>query len=204
MNMDMYHYAGLNPVKLVDPDGNYEKDVHFDLTYFLGIKAGLDSKTAYEIAQANQNVDDSSKTGPMPWQGGEKACRGYHFCTPERLAELKLQAENGGNNAKGTYLHAIQDSKYAHKPYIKNAHHIKDGRAPDKTYNDPKKAMKMALDTFETIKALTGTKGKLSAKDYEAIEAFNRATNESDKIKILENALGGKIPEYKKPKEKRE
>src|SRR5947209_4115396 len=79
---NLYRYVNNNATNLRDPSGTYEIDVHFYMTYFLGVALGLDDATtgfvhhffakcggddvmkveekqnvAYMIAWADENVD---------------------------------------------------------------------------------------------------------------------------------------------------
>jgi RHS repeat-associated protein len=60
---DAYLYASGDPVNHSDPTGLYQSDVHYYLTYFLGIAAGIDQEDARIIALATQYIDDN----PLTW-----------------------------------------------------------------------------------------------------------------------------------------
>lgn len=56
----------------------------------------------------------------------------------------------------GGYLHALQDS-YSHAGFGPTWGHASQGHAPDKTYNDPKKANVMARASYDAIIGSKGT-----------------------------------------------
>jgi hypothetical protein len=209
-----YSYCSNNPIAYKDPTGHYEKDVHHDLTYFLAVKAGIDSDTAGIIAQYNQYTDEDKDTKSMvvdkPWTGDkyEKQRQSYHFASNERLTELDKNVtginEKGTNydpKEIGTYLHVMQDSKYSHKEFVDKGETKHLTTAPDKTYNDPEKANKMANETFDYLKKASGTNYQLTKEDLQVIDAFNKEKDENKKKEILEKALGNKqkLPEYAAP-----
>lgn len=63
---DPYAYAAHDPVRLTDPSGLYETDIHFYMMYFLARVSGLSESTSLTIAQASQFVDDNQATRPLP------------------------------------------------------------------------------------------------------------------------------------------
>lgn len=77
---DPYLYASGDPVNKIDPRGLYEEDVHYYLTYFLALVAGLTEQQALVIALANRYIDDNPFTEPFGRLGGNVwARRLYHF-----------------------------------------------------------------------------------------------------------------------------
>lgn len=60
-----YAYVSNNPLTNVDRLGLYEEDIHYYMTYFLALAAGVDPRRAYIIATAAQYVDDNPITQPM-------------------------------------------------------------------------------------------------------------------------------------------
>lgn len=63
--LNPYLYVGNNPLNKVDPYGLYQTDMHYYMTYFLAITAGIDSDNARRIALATQFVDVNEYTAPM-------------------------------------------------------------------------------------------------------------------------------------------
>lgn len=60
-----YEYAGSNPLVKIDPLGLYQSDVHYYMTYFLAITAGLGAEDARVMALATQYIDDNPDTQPV-------------------------------------------------------------------------------------------------------------------------------------------
>ena len=186
-DLNLYTYVSNSPLNAVDPFGLYEEDVHHDLTYFLARKAGFAVSAAQRLAASNQGIDDSS--GSCPVVCGEEARRDWHFTTQERRAELWQGALDGSTDALGRYLHALQDS-YSHEGFGPRVGHARAGKAPDKTYNDPEKANRMARDTYNFLREyLQRITGRPVPDHWERIrdqvDRFNRARTASEKKKIL-------------------
>ena len=146
-----YTYTRNNPLRAVDPDGRYRRDVHLDLTRVLAAAAGFDSPTAVAIATADVATDSgfrSSTTaaGIVLGSGGD-----YHFTSPRRRQELRrLAFSSRSAEAIGMYLHALQDS-YSHEGYTASLGHLRDGTRPDITAEDPPKALNMARETYKEL-----------------------------------------------------
>ncbi len=62
---DAYAYGGSDPINRIDPDGLYQLDVHYYMTFFLAATAGHDLQDAWTIALAAQHVDDNPLTRPV-------------------------------------------------------------------------------------------------------------------------------------------
>jgi len=60
-----YIYVSNNPLTNLDPLGLYQIDVHYYMTFFLAITAGVDVDIARQIALATQYIDDNPVTRPM-------------------------------------------------------------------------------------------------------------------------------------------
>lgn len=75
-----YRYAGSSPVMRMDPLGLYDEAVHYYMTYFLAVVAGLPERQAKTIALAAQYVDDNPRTSPTELPGmAMGAWSDYHF-----------------------------------------------------------------------------------------------------------------------------
>lgn len=220
--LNKYRYALNNPLRFVDKNGLYEKDVHELLTRALAIGAGFEVSAATRIAAANQGTDDSPDTGPFT---SRKARELWHFTTEKRRQELesgvndrisKPSLFNGystGNTLDllGMYLHTVQDS-FSHEGFGPKAGQLWPpwtGSTPDKTYNDPAKADRMAKATFDALvkaaskfaKAQSGLQiGKPVAweKIEPYVQAFNRAKTDEDKAKAIDGLLQYVLGEYNK------
>ncbi|MFP6819696.1 DUF6765 family protein, partial [Acinetobacter sp.] len=68
--LNPYLYVGNNPLNKVDPYGLYQTDMHYYMTYFLAITAGIDSDNARRIALATQFVDTNDNTSPYDDEAG--------------------------------------------------------------------------------------------------------------------------------------
>ena len=191
-----YGYVGLNPLNYIDPWGEHEKDVHQWLTQYLAAAAGFSKKECCcpeEIGKANQAMDEGWTRPELP--GTDK----YHFPTDE---EVKQYLDDAKKSCKasdiGKALHALQDS-YSHQPGMTDktepasgnkGWHIKKGHWPDKTYNRPELADRMARDTYEKLKELAAAcKCKTPPRDWseldKAVQDFNRAHDEAEKNRTL-------------------
>ena len=63
---DPYAYVGNDPLNKIDPLGLYQSDIHYYMTFFLGVVAGVPVDDARTIALAAQYLDDNPLTQPLP------------------------------------------------------------------------------------------------------------------------------------------
>lgn len=78
--LNPYAYASNMPTQRFDSLGLYDEMVHYYITYFLGIVAGLPQDIARTIAIAAQYVDENPLTRPIDGLGGNtRALPLYHF-----------------------------------------------------------------------------------------------------------------------------
>lgn len=185
--LNRYAYGINNPYRYIDPDGRYERDVHYNLTYYLAVKAGFNRDQAGQIAFTNQGVDESNVTGPF---AGREARRDYHFVTQERLNQMLQSAYTTGDlSLFGQFLHAFQDT-YSHAGYGPTIGHLFAGTAPDKTYNDVEKANRMAEGTYRHMLNFLQKLGTTTTSNWadvrDRIDQFNRARAITEKEKILQ------------------
>lgn len=190
--LNKYRYALNNPLRYTDPDGLYERDVHFSLTVALSIAAGFSADMAIGIGRANIAMDSNFSTNPLvPWNFSAR--RKYHFPSEVQVGRLWGKFEGSPSiKSLGTYLHAMQDS-YSHAGFNFIIGHIFKGSGPDKTaekvgeadimaertYND----LVSALDVFAS-KGLAVKSPAVEFKDIKKlVTAFNQA--EGDKAKSL-------------------
>jgi RHS repeat-associated protein len=189
--LNRYAYVLNNPLRFIDVNGQYEQDVHRDLTSVLALAAGFDAATATAIGNATQGVDDDPKRGPYV---SIAARRNFHFTTEERRNQLwDTFVTTGSETDLGTFLHAEQDS-YSHAGYGPVAGHgtaLPNPFAPDKTYTDPAKANQMATDTYQRLTTAAARLGvnpnnKVAwSKVDKLVGDFNKARTTQDKNKIL-------------------
>ena len=62
--LNPYAYVSDNPLTNIDTPGLYQIDVHYYMTFFLAITAGVDKDTARRIALATQYIDENAVTEP--------------------------------------------------------------------------------------------------------------------------------------------
>jgi RHS repeat-associated protein len=185
--LNRYAYTLSNPLRFIDRNGLYEEDVHRNLTEVLALAVGFDARTAAAIASADQGVDDNASTKAT---AGYEARRDYHFTTPERRAAMWAAFESSGTTADlGLYLHVEQDS-FSHAGYGPRTGHAIALTGPDKTYNDSRRADRMASDTYDRLSAASDRLGASGSRlAWAKIDAlvgdFNRATTPAEKNKIL-------------------
>jgi RHS repeat-associated protein len=189
--LNKYRYALNNPFAYVDRNGLYEEDVHRDLTYSLALAAGISDSSASRIASADQGVDDNPATSPFK---GQEARALWHFTDPAQREFLWDEfSEHSTPENLGKFLHPEQDS-YSHEgfgPILGQATYwpVWDQTAPDKTYNDPEKADRMAQDTFNHLVAANPLLGGYTHLPWNIVSSFvlrfNRARTPEEKKKIL-------------------
>lgn len=103
--LNPYLYVGNNPLNKVDPYGLYQTDMHYYITYFLAITAGIDSDNARRIALATQFVDVNDNTSPLPegshWYNYGSI--GYNNATTTRLEWYHFVNTRNGVNPTYDY-----------------------------------------------------------------------------------------------------
>jgi RHS repeat-associated protein len=83
--VNAFSYVNANPIQGVDPLGLYDEMVHYYMTYFLGIVAGLPQDIAQTMALAAAYIDENPLTRPeelmghLPTGSNERAVPLYHF-----------------------------------------------------------------------------------------------------------------------------
>jgi RHS repeat-associated protein len=160
---NLYAYCRNNPVTYLDPNGAYEKDVHYNLTKYLALQAGYSGSDAEKIAFADQGIDDNPKTSANPSsvlkKGFDAQKRAWHFSSSERVAEVFAKASSSGDLSDlGAALHCFQDSMFAHKKYRKSASHATASifGNPDDTSRNAGMAIEMAQSTFDILNFFKG------------------------------------------------
>ncbi|MCU7830047.1 MAG: hypothetical protein KZQ85_13360 [Candidatus Thiodiazotropha sp. (ex Myrtea sp. 'scaly one' KF741663)] len=76
--LNTYAYVDNDPLNRIDPLGLYGKEIHYYMTYFLAVTAGVPKETALVIALADQYIDENPLTIPI-WP---TALAAYHFTQP--------------------------------------------------------------------------------------------------------------------------
>jgi hypothetical protein len=141
--LNPYAYVGSNPLTNIDPLGLYQSDVHYYLTFFLAMTAGIDYVAARTIALAAQFIDDNPNTQPVDETStatvvlsatkNQDALKKYHFVLPgptdgdvtrhssTQLDALLGYAQNASTKCAqfqflGEYLHTFEDT-FSHRDY---------------------------------------------------------------------------------------
>ncbi len=91
---NVYAYVSNNPLTQVDPQGLYQEDIHYYMTFFLALAAGVDYNEARVIALATQYIDDNPATRPLDETNpgtmvgsitkNQQALLTYHFVLSDR------------------------------------------------------------------------------------------------------------------------
>ena len=110
-----YAYVGSNPLTRIDPLGLYQSDIHYYMTMFLGIAAGLSPDEARIVALAAQYLDDNPVTQPMNlthFLNNDHRSRllSYHFTAVPSTVNTITGRVNGGVTDYGT---PTTDTAYA-------------------------------------------------------------------------------------------
>lgn len=127
-----YAYVKNDPLNRVDPLGLYDEFVHYYMTYFLAVTAGLSKDEAEIVARAAQYVDDNRITNPIPnkQEAMEILARGTPIGiitgatqeVTETFTALKnyhftLDHEDGNNGDKSVQRPGESDSDYARRRF---------------------------------------------------------------------------------------
>jgi len=176
-----YGYALNNPVRYVDPTGQWERPVHFDGELETSRAAGFSDSDSLKMAIGDQGTDVDPVTSPWNLDNGWK-----HFVSTD-VATMWL--DEGVRNKVdletfGQLKHYYADS-FCHDGCGYNwfsGGHLLDSalsklglaKDPDKTYNNPDKALGALMGTFDYdrkyMKAVFGT-GKMTEKEFDAKSA---------------------------------
>ena len=167
--INLYAYVANGPTMYSDPQGLYNEDVHYYLTYFLATRFPcLTQHEARLIADADQSVDENPDTEPwLGWNGRQRQINSdNHSFNPGNsgnLFNLHSNAMNGRTNyvVFGTYLHYLQDT-FSHRGYDSSLIGqfgsngtdlpIVGGFLVDNTNHDIGKSVQMAAATWFAIR----------------------------------------------------
>ena len=106
----------------IDPTGLYEEDVHYYMTYFLALTAGLSDKQALIIATADRYIDDNPFTEPYGSMGTNFSARAYYHFTQDGWDKTKdaamrfLNPENPQINALHEFATSDHGIGWDHAP----------------------------------------------------------------------------------------
>jgi hypothetical protein len=195
---NLYRYVGNSPTNATDPTGLYQEDIHFYMTYYLAIAAGLPESAAYAISWANQYPDVNPKTEPF---SGVDARNRFHFrCgkdgvrrgSDQNLEVVKKGLEAGSWMLFGIGLHALQDS-WSHEGFFPDSGHAVAGTLPDLPYRDPQKAMEMAEFTYKTLEAYR----KKWYSDRQPVKTFDQIKDALDALLKRDGTLQERINRWR-------
>jgi RHS repeat-associated protein len=116
---DPYAYVNNDPLNKLDPLGLYQSDIHYYMTFFLAVAAGVPAEDARIIALAAQYVDDNEETEPLNITNGisdEHRARllTYHFTAIE---DIKIDPDTGKVSGKvGDYGDPSKDTNTGVRP----------------------------------------------------------------------------------------
>ncbi len=156
-----YIYVKNNPLKYVDPSGEYDIDFHYYAIYALGRFAGLSDTIANRMATFSQYTDVNEKT--EPWRTGSVNRGIFHFFGTSYGGETKrnpisikndiMEAlENRDYIKTGMLLHIYADS-WAHEGNGSEIGHLYAGTRPDESFRAIGKALEASLEIFKLLRA---------------------------------------------------
>jgi RHS repeat-associated protein len=148
-----YSYADTNPARVIDPNGLYGIDFHYDVTYYLAVLAGKGRGDAEQLASADRSVDREHGASPLRPSDFHR-----HFMAREEAEAVVGSAV--GNAALGSALHSLQDS-FSHEGFGWPLGHVFEnaiGQSPDDPWRNVLAAIEAAKATFQ---ALGGDPAKL-------------------------------------------
>ncbi len=155
-----YTYVSNNPVNLIDPDGLYPQYVHYGYSYVAARRSGYSYWDAHAVAAGSASVD-AGATSPFTIIGGPEIRREFHAFygdIPEQEIERKrdhLSGEVGRNRdhpwLQGRALHPLQDS-FSHEGFEASWGHLWAGHDPDRTSENPERAVRMQRVTEESLR----------------------------------------------------
>ncbi|CAM1345217.1 DUF6443 domain-containing protein [Tenacibaculum amylolyticum] len=158
-----FRYGYNNPIKFIDPDGNYERDGHYWTVYLAAILVNHNAPAtiAYwaeepdHIMSKAGDIGLATNTWLYPrWQKEVHALTGG-FAVNERATSREMYRNAIGYRRQGYALHRLGDS-YAHSkdngrmyPHITG--HAADGTAPDKIAKRPELYREYVQDLLNTL-----------------------------------------------------
>ncbi|MDP3608524.1 MAG: RHS repeat-associated core domain-containing protein [Methylophilus sp.] len=116
---DPYAYVNNDPLNKLDPLGLYQSDIHYYMTFFLAVAAGVPADDARTIALATQYIDDNPDTEPLNISSGitdEHRARllTYHFTAIE---DIKIDPDTGKVSGRvGEYGNPSVDTNTGVRP----------------------------------------------------------------------------------------
>jgi RHS repeat-associated protein len=129
---DPYAYVNNDPLNKLDPLGLYQSDIHYYMTFFLAVAAGVPAEDARIIALATQYIDDNSLTQPLPHSIPQAGINillqndavmnrllSYHFtATPSDINAQGLAIPHLVYVQDGTGGHYVRDKASTNSAYV--------------------------------------------------------------------------------------
>jgi RHS repeat-associated protein len=210
-----YVYCGNNPIRVVDKDGLYGADVHYDLTYYMARRVmGVSNEEAEVIASANLGVDNNFWTrsfNPVTLFGGS-----LHFksrASMNRINELLTNSAALSNEEFGKSLHAFSDVRFAHEGFNSIGGrgllgHFFIGKNPDYACINKvskilrAKTIRMIIALYGIMKNRNNSKANIYTLNevWEEVQNFV-ANNDKEGFTNIQTLVGGQSREKKSDEE---
>ena len=120
-----FAYVDSNPLTRIDPLGLYQSDVHYYMTMFLGIAAGMSVDEARIVALAAQWIDDNPLTRPLNLSAGLSDAHRtrlltYHFTMVPSVVDASTGLIKGGVSDYGAPTTDTNYANLADNPQLAN------------------------------------------------------------------------------------
>jgi hypothetical protein len=202
-----------------DPEGLYEKDLHFYAVYYLARISGFTHAETMKLAWASQYVDDHPATSPTRFVSAafdRSALKAFHFLAPEGgvVAEASYIADVNAKRALATHnlfalgiaLHSLADT-FSHAGFstayeLRNMRkggaalvgHADLGHLPDMPFLDVPKAIRAAKAVHSVLEEAGRNAGRAPLASWGAIEPrftelFGTWGSEDDRASVWREAI---------------
>ena len=218
-----YAYVSDDPLGHSDSQGLYESDVHYYMTYFLAIVAGMSSTDARMMALATQFVDDDATTAPVPPGSGtwdqvvsmfsnQKMLKDYHFALSDARGQTLQVFKNPNvdiNINESPQLTALRSYATPSTPGSCNMpnnkslqfmgeflHTYEDTFAHRDTDNMPYNATFRLFGSEWELGTGHGTGGNNPDFTYNHTDILGRVWNNENRTFVMESAVYSNIVSY--------